>query len=234
MLDNSVVSVAEKVKILGLIYPFTEDELKHAFRTGAFACHPDTGGNKEDFIKLKDAYDSLLPMCMIGELSQLEKKQSRTFEGDRLDSLGRGLPDTVNGTKCKVCFGLGHCDRYHTDYLNRRTCKRCGGSGFLRRGSRISWSGLFFGMSTCPICGGRGEESDPRRVKVTHTCSQCKGTGEIEIFNPALPKNRAPYRFKNEDRRPRKQYCSCGALMRNEKCWRCNPHQGIDSEVFVL
>jgi len=216
-------SIERKLAVLNLSYPFSENELKHSFRELAFKCHPDTGGAKEDFIKIKEAYDTLLPMALQGVLSRPGKDNLRTFEKDFIADLGKGQPSTINGVRCKKCLGQGYYSSTHREQFNKETCKKCGGTGFYFRSRGLSLSRLFFGMGACPDCGGTGGKYQYKTITLNHTCSNCGGTGETIVTNPALPKNRAPNRFKNEDSRPKRQYCSsCGALIRNGNCWRCN------------
>lgn len=219
MLSNSI---SEKIKILGLTYPFTKGELKHNFRQLVLVHHPDKGGTEENFIRIKDAYDILLSMGL-EDTEEKEVNIVRTMEGDLVSELGKGLSDTINGTKCRECLGSGHYILVRTIYSVKHRCINCNGMGFVnRKGGGISIFNILFGSIICPVCHGSGGIEDVTNVKMNHTCFKCKGTGEIEIDNPALPKNRVFNRFKNEDRRPKKQYCSCRALMRNGKCWRCD------------
>lgn len=55
--------IESRVRVLNLRYPFTKDELKHSFRTLAFKCHPDTGGDAKEFIKIKEAYVRYCLLC---------------------------------------------------------------------------------------------------------------------------------------------------------------------------
>ncbi|WP_019502270.1 J domain-containing protein [Pseudanabaena sp. PCC 6802] len=45
--------------LLGLDMPFTEQQLKAAYRSRAKSAHPDGGGSHASFLRLKDAYDKL-------------------------------------------------------------------------------------------------------------------------------------------------------------------------------
>lgn len=42
------------------VVPQNVEEVKKQFRNAAKDCHPDHGGNEEDFVKLKNAYDDAL------------------------------------------------------------------------------------------------------------------------------------------------------------------------------
>jgi DnaJ domain len=45
--------------LLGLDIPFTQEQLKSAYRSLAKSVHPDSGGSHASFLRLKDAYDKL-------------------------------------------------------------------------------------------------------------------------------------------------------------------------------
>ena len=48
------------LEILGLELGATAQQVKTAYRRGALKCHPDKGGSRADFIKIKQAYDCLV------------------------------------------------------------------------------------------------------------------------------------------------------------------------------
>jgi DnaJ-class molecular chaperone len=212
MVDTYVI---EQSKRLGLTYPFTESELKHNYRELAFKYHPDHNGDAEKFKALHTSYEFLLPFCS-------EKKSENaktTFEGDLIINLGKGLGDTINSTDCPKCNGLGYHtqthERFNYDKQVQYLCGYCHGKGKLK---------LFYYWINCPHCSGDGYTYKYKTINynVIHTCSDCKGTGQILVPNPVLPKNRTVSNIKNEDKRPKKKYCSCGALMSAGKCWRCD------------
>ena len=45
--------------VLGVSKTASDDEIKRAFRKLILKCHPDKGGNPEEFIKVRDSYDVL-------------------------------------------------------------------------------------------------------------------------------------------------------------------------------
>jgi len=47
-------------EILGVDKDADEDEIKRAFRKKALETHPDRGGKKEDFVKVREAYECLI------------------------------------------------------------------------------------------------------------------------------------------------------------------------------
>jgi len=46
--------------LLGLIPPYTEEDIKQAYRTRALAAHPDAGADAKDFLRLQNAYEQAL------------------------------------------------------------------------------------------------------------------------------------------------------------------------------
>lgn len=51
-----------EINYFGFKKPFTEPELKSRFRELAMKVHPDKGGSKEEFVKCKSYYDTLLKL----------------------------------------------------------------------------------------------------------------------------------------------------------------------------
>ena len=51
------------LKILGLTFPFTLQDLKRAYRKKALETHPDSGGTAEAFRSVHNAYQALLASC---------------------------------------------------------------------------------------------------------------------------------------------------------------------------
>jgi hypothetical protein len=62
----SAAEIPSFLKYLGFVeIPKSEDEVKAKYRNMSKLMHPDTGGNKEDFIKLQEAYDK--SMAYVGK-----------------------------------------------------------------------------------------------------------------------------------------------------------------------
>jgi hypothetical protein len=55
-----VVDTSADASALGLAYPFTETDVRSAFRRKVKTAHPDTGGSQDAFIRLRAAHDRLL------------------------------------------------------------------------------------------------------------------------------------------------------------------------------
>ena len=210
--------VVEKAVILNLEVPFTKEELKHNFRELCFKYHPDLGGSAEKFKEIKDAYDLLLPFCVTS--CDKEVVLNTTVEGSLIFDLGKGLGGLVNSDDCPNCKGKGWYKAFHRDFSHEEICYACNGTG--GHGSIFSFLEGRGRWQPCSICMGLGiihRRSVPKEV--LHTCLNCKGTGQIRILNPVLWKGRTTANFKNEDKRPKKSYCTCGALLVGSHCWRC-------------
>lgn len=160
--------------------PVTQAELKAAFRRAAKLLHSDvSGGDTDDlFIAMKAAYDELC--ALPGTFSDGAELES-TEEGTPLTDLGHGVGPTKNGKDCTECDGKG----YHTEKNVRRVvwtprhkgvrtqpCERC---------RAITWT---IGCRTCDGLFDRAVVT----TQVHKICVPCQGKGEIEIFNPVIPK----------------------------------------------
>lgn len=140
------------------------------------------------------------------------KMPRETVEGIPLSELGLGLGPTTNGRPCAHCEQRGYTV---TKEHARGRCQKCSGSG--RRPQEYpcvpcSGSGKFTQRRTgrvvdCLVCDGSGKRKHPflvdrcsgcgglgtiERVARIYAmkCWECKGTGEIKIWNPVIPKGR--------------------------------------------
>lgn len=52
--------VLPALSLLGIVPPYSDDDVKRAYKRMALKTHPDVGGNHHDFIRLKEARDSAL------------------------------------------------------------------------------------------------------------------------------------------------------------------------------
>lgn len=217
-------SISLQLKVLDLRSPFTKEELVHAYRTKAFETHPDKGGNPDNFKKVQEAYETLFDLCVLSSNGTTES--SKTVEGCSLTDLGKGLGATVNSKDCPECKGKGWFESTHITYGNLSFCPVCGGRGQIKTifnypiFSALEWKN----WRHCRRCLGLGYLNCKEiSHKTIHYCTNCKGTGQVEIHNPVLQKGRftsnKPSQTKTQKKK--KNYCECGALIQNGKCWRC-------------
>lgn len=57
----------EYMVLLGLLPPYTADDVHKAYKAKALRAHPDRGGSKEDFVKLQEAYEQAQEYVRFGE-----------------------------------------------------------------------------------------------------------------------------------------------------------------------
>jgi DnaJ-class molecular chaperone len=175
--------------------------------------HPEANSR---FIRLKEAYD-LLKDSTSGEVVT-EVKDLTTETGEKLSDLGKGLGPTTNGTPCPECSGSGYkelgrfvaCPDCRSEWTLGWTlgwplykvyeyrCVRCGGDGVFKVNGVIK-GGCYACKATgwykpkvqsrhnqCRTCNGT--EGIYRKNQAYCVCGECKGTGEIPMFNPCLAK----------------------------------------------
>jgi len=206
------VKYEEALYNLGLLErpKVTLADVKAEYRRQAFLHHPDRGGDAEKFKELKASYELVLEFRH--QLTQEEDilDIEYTADGYPVSDLGLGLGSDVMGAKpCEDCRGKGHVVRFR----GRREpvsipCPRCEGNGVLYyRCKKCRGYGKIMGK-TCPECEGAGRLIDracnychssgrvfrkgqwvETTVRVVYRCSTCEGTGEIELFNPVIPRN---------------------------------------------
>jgi len=163
----------EARKVFGLTFPFSDSQLKSAFREAAKRLHPDTSGSDgEMFIVMKKLYDVLLSEAQDTSKASL----LFTVDGTPLPELGKGLGSMKNGVDCPKCNHKGFFERKEMKWGR---CWGCQGKGFLRRGGFV-----------CLYCFGTGTVGVGEEVRVYYKCSDCGGTGEKEVMNPVIPKGR--------------------------------------------
>lgn len=199
-------STQKHLGILGLSFPFSEDELKAAFRKLCLKVHPDQGGSQEEFIKVKEAYDWLLNLAV----ESVKKGENSNSIDD--EEFGKGLGSLVNGVKCSYCTGKGFTFRVEQIYetvpctVCRPVCNRCQGTkrwidakgkdkGFCPQCKGVGWksnraSKMFEVFGMCVMCLGTGYLRHPVGKQITkrERCYKCSGAGEIRIYNPVFQK----------------------------------------------
>lgn len=194
------------LKFFGKSLPMTPDELKSSFRAAAKRLHTDTSGQeatKEMFIQMNQFYQELQKVSWAITGGNQPKK---TGSGDLLSELGLGLGPLKNGRDCVKCDHKGYTEEHSSGFVNcqdcfggwtySQKCNMCRGSGkyiknrvvgvcFACHGTKI-YTGTR--LQRCESCKGDGGKSIKTGTIIYHTCYDCKGTGEIEIHNPVIPK----------------------------------------------
>lgn len=167
-------------ELLSIRPPFTEDQLKTAFREAVKKHHPDVGGNAKMFIAVKDAYKLLEPDAGKDKVVDVIR---RTVDGVLLESLGKGVP---GGKICLSCNGAGYYTLKHID-----------GDSFMT---------MMEMMMDYYIRGGPAP--NPRQVKeVTQhfLCNNCGGKGQTPSFNPLFVANSIPPTMTQKERKRMEQ-----------------------------
>ena len=198
----------------GLELPLTLDRLKAAFRALALELHPDRGnGDSAAFCAMMEAYHFLMSLRhrAPGIFSDADiRLTEKTVEGIPLAELGLGIDPMKNAKDCSDCEHRGYLEKYGQAFKVCEvcdqnglvpmilTCRACSGLGrFTQRSGRVV---------TCRVCRGTGEFRHPHRKDSCsechgsktiwldgervyyERCGACNGAGELEIFNPVIPK----------------------------------------------
>ena len=185
--------------------PVAFEDVKKKYKQESKRLHPDlhpgTDGIEEAFKALSGAYDSLKQLYQLGsrlfdaepleDVVEGEPKPPSmprtTIDGTPLSDLGLGLGPTTNGRECARCEQRGYTIlREH----GRMPCPKCGGRNMFNGRGEFQYP--FRNM--CTACNGTGKSPTERVTRIiAMKCGDCKGTGEIEIANPALPKGRLTF-----------------------------------------
>lgn len=197
--------------LLGVVLPVTAEELKQAYRIACKKLHTDTSGSeatKDRFIQMKQLYDQLTSLKLDWIFKDAATTELRTSMGTPLSELGLGLGPNKNGRDCEHCQHKGYTEQMIEGYqpcpwcfggwTRTQPCRRCDGKGrYMRNGVDkgecfgCKGSGTYRSPSLirCQVCRGTGGKYVPAGTAY-HVCYYCQGTGEIEIFNPVIPKGR--------------------------------------------
>lgn len=177
----------EAYRVLEIRPPFSEQQLKSAFRTKVKQAHPDHGGSSEQFQKVKMSFDVLFPDA--GK-DQVVDPVTRTVNGVPLDTLGKGL--RVSAKKCYQCAGRGYTSEHAAT-----NCEACG--GYSENEHRMTFHEILQQVSrrwACLRCKGTGySQSGAERH---HVCMNCAGSGEVPSFNPVIIKNSVGYQHEHQ------------------------------------
>lgn len=215
-MTDTLVTLAQQYFNLEL--PVEAIDLKAAYHQKAKELHPDR--NEKDttalFQEMQDAYTKLSESTAIIEVTN---NALTTIEGVLLADLGTGLSLVINSVPCDNCQTKGYtteagsrfveCTDCDAVGLTLKTCPQCRGSrGFTALdGSHVTchscndigtvsyykvkfnWNDRVFWSRLCSSCNGTKRKAIPYG-HIYRRCSPCQGLGEIQIFNPVIPKGR--------------------------------------------
>src|SRR3954451_8800042 len=191
---------ADYYKVLGVDKKATQDDIKKAYRKLARQYHPDTNndtGAEERFKQISEAYDVLgdpekrknydrggslfgggapgggAPAADFGSFSDILSNIFSTGGGGRggtrtkpASERGRDLETTVSLSFDQAVEGA----QVPVSVATHVACNTCRGTGARPGTSPI----------VCPVCQGRGAESQGQRVfSITRPCSRCGGSGTV-------------------------------------------------------
>jgi len=195
------------IRFFGRPLPTTHDELKSAYRAAVMRLRPDLANSKandQEFDEMKKFHTALLEQAPSWAFTD-GKPKAQTTDGVSLEELGLGLGPRKNGRDCEECkhkgyiehevSGVRRCEWCSFGYAYSQPCLRCNGAGNgpkQKPKSCPTCGGLgtktFGRAQRCRVCGGLGIKSVGRGTVEYRLCYKCLGTGEIEIFNPVIPK----------------------------------------------
>lgn len=204
-------------KYFRLELPATLDAVKAAFRRAARELHTDVSGRDSaiEFSEMVEAYQAVMNTafgdCLSSNGTGAAWVKSTTTDSTPLRELGLGLGPTINGKDCPKCNHDGYTTEFGTEFTECNTCdaygeipasytcRSCKGTGkFQQRNTRrivdcrvCKGTGTFkhpSQMVYCPRCRGSKRVYGKSDTTYYVRCYECKGTGEIEVFNVVLPK----------------------------------------------
>lgn len=184
--------------VLGVSRNASDEEIKHAFKTLAKKYHPDLNqGDKSAEEKFKEVNEAYRTITNKGGTSEQPTNGGfggfedifnfgfsdifKEFGFGGFNSKGEDLRYDLNITvdelfrenqkiitvkhhkECETCRGTGAKERH--------VCKKCNGSGKVRRASR-QFGSTFIVMSDCDACKGTGYTIDKK-------CETCRGEGYV-------------------------------------------------------
>jgi molecular chaperone DnaJ len=179
---------------LGVSKNSTPEDIKNAYKRLARTHHPDRGGNKEEFQKIQQAYETL---------SDNDKKSQYDNPGNNMDNMFssfggfdhpffnhhmRNNNQTVKKNDhlytCKITlrdvyYGITKRLKVHRTRMCKscmQNCNSCNGNGKIVQHIQM---GPFRQIveNTCSNCSGSGRTSN------NNECSDCNKTGKIEENN---------------------------------------------------
>lgn len=157
----------------GLKLPTERDTLKSRYRQRVRSLHPDLNPGLETsdkFLAMQRAYEMLTTEGVPGVFKD-GPQLLKTRDGFPLSELGLGLGPRKNGSTCKECSGKGYQQRFEEVWKPYPPCPMC-----------------CICRSTMGCVRCRYKNYTHKQEKFYTICAHCQGTGEIEMFNPVIPK----------------------------------------------
>lgn len=155
-------------EIFGLPFPPVLEELQEQYRKLVKVLHPDKGGDKNEFIHMKDAYEVLKPIAETTKTGQ----SIGLIQGIPWQDFGHGYSPPM--PKCTECNGVG----YHRNVLKvletYHDCPDCAPRGY---------------KGFCARCKGKRSIKRVNPVRMNLICQTCAGKGQIYVSNPVLRVN---------------------------------------------
>jgi molecular chaperone DnaJ len=182
--------------VLGVSSSAGRDEIRTAFRRLAREHHPDLSrapGSDERFREVVEAYRTLsrptsrrmydlfghhgLGSDAIEELARWLGARRRPAEPEVVGELVLGFADAARGGRFSVeveaAWTCGACGGGGAELGSAiERCESCGGSGRLRRSTRLG-DGRLLQIETCPECEGAGR-------RILRPCGPCGGEGRAQ------------------------------------------------------
>ena len=168
----------ELLNIHGATY--SKPEVLTAFRAYVFLHHQDKSNHAVDMDAAVKSKELLLTTCA----DYAASTEFRLIDGTPLRELGNGVPFPKSGKECSGCGGKGY-NKY--TYQPTIRCGSCNGRGFISRAPTVRLGGF---IDMCRRCRGHGNLRSAKSEVNYMRCDECEGHGEVEIFNPLLPKFR--------------------------------------------
>jgi DnaJ-class molecular chaperone len=200
----------EALDWFGLSYPFSEIQLKTAFRDALKKHHPDlnNGSKESEELTKKTIYlhERIANLAISnGDTSQTEIEDipedndlfklwetcpqchGTKYQKESMLTNKRGVCPICKGTgnrlvKCKACDGTGKFKQRNTGRIV--DCLKCKGTGVytFKRKSPLDFK------NSCFYCSGLG--TFPMFEEKVIKCSKCNGLGKVEMnmFNPVIRK----------------------------------------------
>ena len=132
---DQVAEMAQRFFELQL--PFTEEELKRAFRKACFKLHPDSGGDADKFKQMIASYEILVSHAQVEGGTVVEN-----IDGIPMSQWGKGLNINKACTDCPSCQGRGWTS-YGGNGGRKYRCWTCKGAGEIINPNPVLPKGVF-------------------------------------------------------------------------------------------